>query len=144
MPTLVIPEDLMRKLDRIFHRFNSIRKKRLKLYPHVKETLTPIFQLDIQIVGYTESAEENGFYRLRKLGIADLFQHVYVSDSQLERPDYTVDSFEQLDANNRAISLWLKMYGTKLDCTLRISLSTYASIPIFSKYCMNRRISVVR
>ena len=80
-------EELMQKLDPIFHRFNSIRKKRLELYPHVKETLTQISQLGIKIVGYTESAEENGFYRLQKLGIADLFQHVYVSDSQFERPD---------------------------------------------------------
>ena len=81
------PEELMRKLDPVFHKFNSIRKKRLELYPHVKETLTQIWKQGIKIVGYTESAEENGFYRLRKLGIADLFHHVYVSDSQFERPD---------------------------------------------------------
>lgn len=86
------PEELLRKLDPVFHRFNSIRKKRLNLYPHVKETLTQISQLGIKIVGYTESAEENGFYRLQKLGIADLFQHVYVSDSQFERPDYLPSS----------------------------------------------------
>lgn len=86
------PEELLWKLDPVFHRFNSIRKKRLKLYPHVKETLTQISQLGIKIVGYTESAEENGFYRLQKLGIADLFQHVYVSDSQFERPDYLPSS----------------------------------------------------
>ena len=86
------PEELLRKLDPVFHRFNSIRKKRLELYPHVKETLTQISQLGIKIVGYTESAEENGFYRLQKLGIADLFQHVYVSDSQFERPDYLPSS----------------------------------------------------
>lgn len=81
-------EMLLQELDPVFHKFNSIRKKHLELYPHVKETLTRISQLGIKIVGYTESAEENGFYRLQKLGIADLFQHVYVSDSQFERPDY--------------------------------------------------------
>lgn len=86
------PETLFKKLDPVFHRFNSIRKQRLKLYPNVKETLTQISKLGIKIVGYTESAEENGFYRLRKLGIADLFQHVYVSDSQFERPDYLPSS----------------------------------------------------
>lgn len=86
------PETLFKKLDPVFHRFNSIRKQRLKLYPNVKETLTQISQLGIKIVGYTESAEENGFYRLSKLGIADLFQHVYVSDSQFERPNYLPSS----------------------------------------------------
>ncbi len=85
-------EELRQKLDPVFHRFNSIRKKYLKLYPHVRETLVRISQLGIRIVGYTESAEENGFYRLQKLGIADLFQHVYVSDSQFERPDYLPSS----------------------------------------------------
>lgn len=86
------PEELLQKLDSVFHKFNSIRKKRLELYPHVKETLSQISQLGIKIVGYTESAEENGFYRLQKLGIADFFQHVYVSDSQYERPDYLPSS----------------------------------------------------
>ena len=86
------PEELLQKLDPVFHKFNSIRKNRLELYPYVKETLTQISQLGIKIVGYTESAEENGFYRLQKLGIADLFQHVYVSDSQFDRPDYLPSS----------------------------------------------------
>lgn len=86
------PEERLQKLDTVFHRFNSIRKKHLELYPHVKATLTQISQMGIKIVGYTESAEENGFYRLQKLGIAHLFQHVYVSDSQYERPDYLPSS----------------------------------------------------
>lgn len=80
-------EELYQKLDPAFHMFNSIRKKCLQLYPGVKETLTAISKLGIKIVGYTESAEENGFYRLRKLEIDNLFQCVYVSDSQFERPD---------------------------------------------------------
>lgn len=80
-------EDLLRELDPAFHKFNSIRKKKLQLYPYVKETLNTILEMGIKIVGYTESAEENGFYRLQKLGIDDLFQRVYVSDSQFERPN---------------------------------------------------------
>lgn len=79
-------EELKLKLDPAFHRFNSIRKKQLSLYPNVKETLTELVQFNIKIVGYTESAEENGFYRLQKLGIDDLFTRVYVSGSQFIRP----------------------------------------------------------
>lgn len=40
--------------------------------------------MGIKIVGYTESAKENGFYRLQKLNIDQLFRHVYVSNSQFE------------------------------------------------------------
>ncbi len=81
-------EKLLQELDPVFHKFNTIRKKELQLYPHVKETLTAISEMGIKIVGYTESAEENGFYRLRKLDIDKLFHHVYVSDSQFERPNH--------------------------------------------------------
>lgn len=80
-------EELLNILNPAFHRFNSIRKKKLELYPGVKETLKEIVEMGIKIVGYTDSAEENGFYRLRRLGIENYFQCVYVSDSQFERPD---------------------------------------------------------
>lgn len=42
--------------------------------------------MQIIIVGYTDSAEENGFYRLKKLNIDCYFKHVYVADSQFKRP----------------------------------------------------------
>lgn len=74
--------ELLEILDSVFHRFNSSRKKNLQLYPNVRETLTKLWETGVKIVGYTESAEENGFYRLQKLGIDRLFFKVYVSDSQ--------------------------------------------------------------
>lgn len=80
-------EQLMDVLNTAFHRFNSTRKKKLCLYPQVKETLEQLSKLGIIIVGYTESAEENGFYRLKKLSIDNFFRKVYVSNSQYERPD---------------------------------------------------------
>ena len=81
-------EELLNILNPVFHKFNSIRKKKLELYPGVKETLEKIAGMGIKVVGYTDSAEENGFYRLKRLGIDDYFQSVYVSDSQFELPDY--------------------------------------------------------
>lgn len=78
-------KDLLKILDSAFHRFNSSRKRNLQLYPSVKETLTELRTDGVLIVGYTESTEENGFYRLRKLGIDHLFHKVYVSDSQYEK-----------------------------------------------------------
>ncbi len=88
----VSAEELRQILNPAFHQFNSIRKKTLKLYPHVVEALNTISNMGIKIVGYTESAEENGFYRLKKLGIDQFFHRVYVSDSQYVRPEYIPSS----------------------------------------------------
>lgn len=83
-------QDILKILDPVFHRFNSTRKKNLQLYPYVMETLTELWKAGVKIVGYTESAEENGFYRLKKLGIEHLFYKVYVSDSQYQNPNFTL------------------------------------------------------
>lgn len=83
----VSDEQLKSELNPAFHKFNSIRKKLLKLYPGVEDTLKFLKSYGIKVVAYTESAEENGFYRLKKLGVDDLFKEVYVSDSSYIRPD---------------------------------------------------------
>lgn len=79
-------EEIREKLDPAFHRFNSERKRLLKLYPGVEDTLKYLSGKGITVVGYTESAEENGYYRLERLGIADYFKDVYVSGSYDGRP----------------------------------------------------------
>lgn len=81
-------QQILDALDPAFHRFNSIRKNELRLFPYVQETLEQLKTTGTTIVGYTESAEENGFYRLSKLGIDGLFSKVYVSNSQYNRPDH--------------------------------------------------------
>lgn len=81
-------DELIKALNPVFHKFNSVRKKLLHLYPNVKESLEELLQMGILIVGYTESAEENGYYRLRKLGIAELFHKVFVSSSQFSNDKY--------------------------------------------------------
>lgn len=78
-------EQIKTELNSAFHKFNSTRKKLLKLYPGVKDTLKFFNDNNIKIVAYTESAEENGFYRLKKLGIDNFFKEVYVSDSTYKR-----------------------------------------------------------
>lgn len=80
-------EQVKVELNSAFHKFNSTRKKLLKLYPGVEDTLKFFHDNNITIVAYTESAEENGFYRLKKLGIDNYFKEVYVSDSLFKRPD---------------------------------------------------------
>ena len=78
IPVSVIKE----KLDSAFHRFNAVRKEKLKLFDGVKETLETLYDNGVTIIGYTESSQENGYYRLKRMGISRLFKHVYVSSSQ--------------------------------------------------------------
>lgn len=78
-------EQVKNELNSVFHRFNSTRKRLLKLYPNVEETLRFFHECNISIIAYTESAEENGFYRLKKLGVEHFFDKIYVSDSSYKK-----------------------------------------------------------
>lgn len=83
-------DELKAKLGEAFHQFNSVRKQRLKLYDGVSDTLKFLFEQGVTIIGYTESAQENGLYRLKKLEIAQYFKHIYASQSQYKN-DHIVD-----------------------------------------------------
>ena len=52
------------ELGEAFHKFNSVRKQKLQLYSGVEDTLEQISKEGITIIGYTESSQENGYYRL--------------------------------------------------------------------------------
>jgi HAD superfamily hydrolase (TIGR01549 family) len=75
-------EKIKEILGEAFHRFNSVRKQKLRLYDGVADTLDFLFKQGVIIIGYTESAQENGLYRLKKLEIDQYFKHIYASQSQ--------------------------------------------------------------
>lgn len=76
--------DIKSVLSESFHRFNSVRKQKLHLYDGVSETLKELHKRGITIIGYTESSQENGYYRLKRLGISEYFKHVYTYKSKFE------------------------------------------------------------
>lgn len=82
--------DIKTALGEAFHKFNSVRKQRLRLYDGVEDTLKELFDKGITIIGYTESSQENGYYRLKRLGISKYFKHVYASKSNYES-EYPLD-----------------------------------------------------
>lgn len=67
-----------------FKKFNGIRDSRLRLFPGVAETLEALAARGLTIIGYTESSQENGFYRLQKLGADGFFKRVYAFESQFQ------------------------------------------------------------
>jgi phosphoglycolate phosphatase len=69
--------EITEKLDPALHRFNSIRKQTLILYPGVCEVLQHLTGQGITIVGYTESILVNAYWRLKTLGIDGYFGRLY-------------------------------------------------------------------
>lgn len=69
--------ELRALLDDAFHAFNSERKKNLKLYEGVVESLERLNDAGVPVVAYTDARATNSLYRLRKLGIKQLLARLY-------------------------------------------------------------------
>ncbi len=90
----------MEKLAQPFSAFNAARRRHLRLYGGVAETLHALKKKGFLIVGHTEAIAAVAVYRLRKLGIIDLFTHLYVLASEYEGhpdPDREVELAPPLD-----------------------------------------------
>ena len=75
-------------LDKPLYAFNSARKRSLKLYHTVEETLAELVNQGVIIVGHTEAIKENSYYRLKRLGIDKYFSTLYSLDGDyLGHPD---------------------------------------------------------
>ena len=73
-------KELLDNLDVPLQAFNNTRKKYLKLYEGVKETLVELSRRGVKIVGHTESHSINAYNRLKKLYIVEYFSHLYALD----------------------------------------------------------------
>jgi FMN phosphatase YigB (HAD superfamily) len=79
--------DIARELDDVLHAFNSARKRHLRLYPGVEETLRALHERGITVVGHTEAIPENAYFRLSALGILPFFRSLYaIAGSGVEHP----------------------------------------------------------
>lgn len=80
--------EIKQRLDGPLHAFNSARRRSLRLYDGVFSVLSTLRAEGWQIVGHTEAIKANAYYRLQKLGIVHLFDHLYVLESSyLGHPD---------------------------------------------------------
>ena len=60
--------EVTQKLDPALHRFNSIRKRTLSLYPGSAETFQHLTERGVTIVGHTEAILANAYWRIKTLG----------------------------------------------------------------------------
>jgi phosphoglycolate phosphatase len=76
--------DVIQALDPAFHAFNSARKKNLKLYPQVRETLDLLSSSGITLVAHTESKLYGVVDRLRRLDLYRYFSRIYCRERLLD------------------------------------------------------------
>jgi FMN phosphatase YigB (HAD superfamily) len=79
-------EELLELLAAPLRAFNSARKRHLRLYPTVLQTLQSLRRAGVVVVGHTEAVVANSFYRLKRLEIAPLFRRLYALEDKLYLP----------------------------------------------------------
>lgn len=80
-------EQLYTYLDPAFHAFNRARKKYLKSYPEVVDTLTELKHRGVKIVAHTEATHFNSVFRAVKLGLDEFFEVIYTTkESEFTQP----------------------------------------------------------
>ncbi|MGF1786993.1 HAD hydrolase-like protein [Photobacterium swingsii] len=80
-------------LDEAIHAFRAERKKHLKLYDTVEETLIKLKEKGSLVVAYTESRSYYTSYRIKKLGLDKYIDYLY------SPPDHALPDGEGLNTN---------------------------------------------
>ena len=98
--------------DDAFHAFNSVRKKTLRTFPQVHETLGTLKSNDIHLVAHTEAKLHAAVDRLRRLNLTQYFDKVFcreradsrhpdgLSDEQWLK-DFPVETITELSHHQR-------------------------------------------
>jgi FMN phosphatase YigB (HAD superfamily) len=74
--------EVLEKIDPALHRFNSVRKRTLRLYQGAADTLADLQHSGVIIVGHTEAIVANSYWRLRALGIESYFSRLYTLEGK--------------------------------------------------------------
>lgn len=77
------PSQLKSVLDDALHEFNRQRRATLHLYPGVMDTLNALRAQEVVLVAHTEAVVANAYFRMRLLGIAELFKHLYAIEGSV-------------------------------------------------------------
>lgn len=78
----ILGEDAIKKLQPAIDAYRLARRKHLKLYPGVMETLISIRDEGYDLIAYTESQDFYTQYRFIKLGLDEIFSYLYSPKDQ--------------------------------------------------------------
>ncbi|MEM9806942.1 MAG: HAD family hydrolase [Cyanobacteria bacterium P01_D01_bin.56] len=81
-------KELKHTLNDAFYRFNKLRKKNLKLYPLVRETLSKIQEMNCFIVAHTDATLENILHRIKLLDLDKWIERFYTSPSSPSKEEH--------------------------------------------------------
>lgn len=82
--------DARQLLDPAFHAFNKVRRDNLTLFPDVRRTLDELKARDIALIAFTDSSYFATLRRIRQLGLADVFQHIFCRAKSKKEPPFPV------------------------------------------------------
>ena len=74
------PPEVLRELEGPLGAFAQARAEQLRLYPGVADALRRLRLDGVPVVGHTEAIAETAYGRLRDLGVAEHFRHLYALD----------------------------------------------------------------
>ncbi|MGH6856247.1 MAG: HAD family hydrolase [Methylocella sp.] len=81
-----VPAPLVAKiLDPAFHAFNSSRRRNIRLYPTVRETLNVLASSDLRLIAHTESKLYGVLDRLNRLDLFRYFSKIYCGERPSSR-----------------------------------------------------------
>jgi FMN phosphatase YigB (HAD superfamily) len=93
-------QDLTKIFAPAFAAYREQRRKELKLYPSVAETLLKVKGTGAKIVGYTESMAFYSNYRVRRLGLDGIFDTIFSPADHDIPKGMTVDQIRKYPATN--------------------------------------------
>jgi phosphoglycolate phosphatase len=115
-------------LDPAFHAFNSARKKNLKLYPQVRESLETLKAADIKLVAHTESKLYGVVDRLNRLDLFPYFTRVYCRERALSPHPTRRGGMEWLDQFPMQKIIELSHHQTKPNPTVLLEICSKEGI----------------
>jgi len=97
-------QDIPALYEEAIHAFRKERKKHLKLYDGVKETLESLKESGVRIIAYTESPGYHAMSRLKKLGLDGVIDRVYAMPDHEMPQGVKLDEVRLYDKSNYAFA----------------------------------------
>lgn len=91
-------EEIINKYNDVIHAYRTARKKSLKLYPSVLDTLKVLKTKGVLIVAYTESMAFYTNYRMRNLGLDGVIDYLYSPKDHDLPKDFTPEQARKYPA----------------------------------------------
>jgi FMN phosphatase YigB (HAD superfamily) len=113
--------------------YRTERRKRLKLYPGVAETLLAVKGRGARIIGYTESMAFYSNYRLRRLGLDGVLEYVFCPEDHVLPEGLSAEELRKYPASHYQLRYTIQHYtprgSKKPDATVLKAILADLNVP---------------